>query len=97
MNFEDMLDDSLNLKIHIRIIQRNNKKSITIIENLEEIENIDLKKVNKCLKKILSCNGSIKTIENNKTLQFQGDHRQDIKTFLLETFSLNEYNIIIHG
>ena len=97
MNFEDMLEETLNLKINIRLIQRNSKKWITLVENIEEIENIDVSKVNKVLKKLLCCNGSVKKENGLSILQFQGDQREPIKNFLMDTFELKDENIIVHG
>lgn len=83
-------------KINIYVKQRNTKKYWTIIENLKEIENIVIKDVLKDFKKLLSCNGSINKDENT-VIQLQGDHRNAVKDYLLNKFSLREDSIIIHG
>ena len=84
-------------KIHIRLQQRNAKKSITTIQGL------DHKKVNvivelKKMKKIFSCNGNIvEDDEYEKVIQLQGDHRIATKTYLMEKLGYNVDNIKIHG
>ena len=103
LNFgNDIIDtdfDELVFKINIRVQQRNGRKSWTMVEGLENIKDIDLKKFNKFIKKSLCCNGSIKKsdVNNEKILQFQGDHREDIKKIIIQQFQISEENIIIHG
>ncbi len=78
-------------KIHIRIKQRNGRKSITTIDQLPK--DIDPKDLLKKLKQKLQCGGS--TVDEN-SIQLFGDHRQSIKIFLIE-LGLCENNIVIHG
>lgn len=98
---KDIFDDTENItnfgsKIHIRIQQRNGKKSICSVQGLNG--NLDLKKILKTWKKIMNCNGTILEDENfGKIIQIQGDKRKDIKTFLLENNISTEEDIIIHG
>jgi len=83
-------------KIHIRIQQRNGKKSICSVQGLNS--DLDLKKILKTWKKTMNCNGTILEDENfGKIIQIQGDKRKDIKTFLLENNISTEEDIIIHG
>ena len=89
----------LNFKINIRCQQRNGRKSWTTIEGLENIKNLDLKIFTKKIKKSLCCNGSIKKsdIDDSKVLQFQGDHRDDIKALIIKSYNILEDSIIMHG
>tara|TARA_R110002074_G_scaffold351231_1_gene522327 strand:- start:1043 stop:1357 length:315 start_codon:yes stop_codon:yes gene_type:complete len=91
--------DELNLIINIRIFQRNRKKMITLIEDLEQIEDFNFKKVNKYLKKKLCCNSTIKTNKktNKKYIQLQGNHGDKIKDYLINVYNIDNDSIIIHG
>lgn len=95
------LDDKkeFNLIINIRVIQRTRNKYITIVENIEQIPDLNIKKVNKYLKKKLSCNSSIQINKdtNEKYLQFQGNKSEEIKDFLIYRFDIDKDYIIIHG
>ena len=97
--FEDNIffeDEKKQNIVHIRIQQRNAKKSITTIEGLES--SIDLKKLLKYIKKIFNCNGCIYiTEEENKIIQLQGDHRDNIKKFLIKENIVSQDFIKVHG
>ncbi len=80
--------------IHIRIVQRNGKKHWTIIEGLAS--DLDLEKIAKYIRKSLHISGTV--LEDGR-LQFNGDHRHAIKTFL-ETYKVvddQDPPIKIHG
>ncbi|ARF10208.1 hypothetical protein Hokovirus_1_87 [Hokovirus HKV1] len=102
INDLDLLNENNNNeKIHIRLKQRNTKKTWTIIDNITIISNEDndLKKILKHLKKTNQCNGSI-SIEketNKKILILQGDKRQQVKEHFLNDHKLDENIIVIHG
>jgi len=82
--------------IHIRIKQRNGRKKWTFIEGLDE--NVNFKKVVKYLSKKLACGGSVKTDdEGNKYIQFQGEHTEFIKKFLIDKDIIESENISTHG
>jgi len=86
---------TFNNKIHLRYYQRNKRKTITIIEGLDDY-NLDLKKFIKFIKKKYCCSGCKKKDDDNKTiLQFQGDLRNEIHNLLKNTYNIEE--IIIHG
>jgi translation initiation factor 1 (eIF-1/SUI1) len=55
----------------------------------------------KFIKKNLCCNGSMKknkeSEEQETFLQFQGDHRDKIKTILVDRYHIQEDSIKIHG
>ena len=70
--------------VHIRIQQRNGRKSITTVTGLSK--QLDLKKILKAIKKEHCCNGTVLKDEETDTevLQFQGDQREAVKTFLVK-------------
>ena len=82
-------------KVHIRIKQRNGKKSITTIEGLSE--DLDKLVICKDLKKKLHCNGSIQTVDDVVAIQLFGDQRSSAKQFLIDNSIVAESEIIIHG
>lgn len=86
------------MDIHLRIQQRNGRKSWTIIENIERINKDNdadfIKKISKVFRDKFHCGVSIK--ENN-ILQLQGDHRNDIYEFLIKGKHAKKDNIKIHG
>merc|ERR1711933_329047 len=67
--------------IHIRIQQRNGRKTLTSVQGLSE--QYDLKKIIKVCKRHFACNGTV--VEHPKygeVIQFQGDQRDHISRFL---------------
>lgn len=65
--------------IHIRIQQRNGRKTLTTIQGLPK--DFDPKKVLKAAKKEFACNGSVvEDEEYGSVIQLQGDQRNNIKT-----------------
>ena len=82
--------------VHIRIQQRNAKKTITTIEGLDS--SIDIKKLMKYIKKKFNCNGSIiKTEDNIDIIQLQGDQRDNMKNFLIKENIISKDFIKVHG
>lgn len=95
-------DISFQSKIHLRIFKRNARKTITVIEGLDQRSEIDLKKFILYTKKKLSCNGSVKknTLESGEVqelIQFQGDHRTEITNILHFRYNIKLSDIIQHG
>jgi len=81
--------------IHIRIQQRNGRKTLTTIQGLPA--EYDPKKVLKAAKKEFACNGSlVEDDEYGKVIQLQGDQRQQIKTLLTEE-GIPAKDIQVHG
>lgn len=96
INYNELFNEKNN--IHIRLNKRNNKKSITIVENLDKY--LVYNKLSKLFTKIkqnIACGGNIINDNNNIILQFQGDHRDTIKNILIEIKLVDKNNIIIHG
>lgn len=82
--------------VHIRIQQRNGKKSLTTIQGLEK--NFDYKKVLKAFKKEFCCNGNVvDDKELGQVIQLQGDQRKNVSTFLVGNKLAKKDLIKIHG
>jgi len=81
-------------KIHIRIKQRNMRKCITTIENINS--EFDLPNLVKNMRKKFNCIGSIKKNDHGSYIELSGDQRMASKHFLMEN-GMNENNIVIHG
>ncbi|PAV23988.1 eukaryotic translation initiation factor 1 [Pyrrhoderma noxium] len=81
--------------IHIRIQQRNGRKTLTTLQGIGE--EYDLKKILKEFKREFACNGTIvEDPELGKVIQLQGDQREKIRDFLTEN-GIERSTIIIHG
>ena len=92
----DNFEDDIFTKVHIRSQQRNGKKSITIIQGLDE--ELDEKKILKYFKKTFKCNGCISDDnEYGKIIQLSGDQKENIKQFFIEQNIYTEDNIVVHG
>ncbi|KAM3286978.1 protein translation factor SUI1 2-like [Capsicum chacoense] len=82
--------------IHIRIQQRNNKKSLTTIQGLKK--EFSYEKILKDFKKEFCCNGNVvQDKELGKVIQLQGDHRKNASQFLVNAGIAKKENIKIHG
>jgi translation initiation factor 1 len=103
-------DDDIGIvqDIHIRVQQRNNKKCWTNVSGL--YKELNLKKIMKSIKKTLGCNANIEKVYNKdgledeegneiytEVLRFQGDHREEIKSFLIKNEIATEEDINVHG
>lgn len=95
LNEVDFNENQKKNKVHIRKIQRNGKKCITIVEGLEN--DLDIKKITKALKKIYKCNGTVvKDINEQEIIQLSGDQMNNLKEFLIQE-EINEIDdLIIH-
>ncbi|GAA5890970.1 hypothetical protein JCM6882_008870 [Rhodosporidiobolus microsporus] len=81
--------------IHIRIQQRNGRKTITTLQGVPA--EYDLKKLLKAFKKEFACNGSIEEHdEHGKVIQLQGDQRQNIYDILVDE-GIEKETIKVHG
>ena len=82
--------------VHIRVQQRNGRKCITTCQGLND--QLDLKKILKAIKKVHCCNGCIvEDEEMGQVLQFQGDQRDAVMTFLVENELAEKGKIKKHG
>lgn len=91
--------------IHIRNQQRNGRKSITIIENLDKYNEgkLDLQKICKFLRKTFKCSSSIEKTKDQdgniikQTFKLSGDVRLDVKKYLVGSNICDEKCIKMHG
>merc|ERR1712217_709533 len=85
--------------IHIRIQQRNGRKTLTTVQGLPK--KFDQKKILKVIKKKFACNGTIvNDTEMGDVIQLQGDQRKDVQEFLVdkkEGLELDAKTIKAHG
>ncbi|XP_057460875.1 protein translation factor SUI1 homolog isoform X2 [Actinidia eriantha] len=69
--------------VHIRIQQRNGKKSLTTVQGLKKEFSYD--KILKDLKREFCCNGTVvQDKELGKVIQLQGDQRKNVSNFLVK-------------
>nr|CAB3241520.1 eukaryotic translation initiation factor 1-like [Phallusia mammillata] len=82
--------------IHIRIQQRNGRKTLTTVQGISE--DYDKKKIVRACKKEFACNGTVVDhSEYGEVLQLQGDQRQNIAEFLLNVGLAKKEQVKIHG
>eukprot|EP00912_Choanoflagellata_sp_UC4_P000524 UC4_evm2s328 len=82
--------------IHIRIQQRNGRKTLTTIQGISE--DYDQKKLVKACKKTFACNGCVvEHPEYGEVMQFQGDQRENISMFLNKVGIARKEQIKVHG
>ncbi|KAL9264495.1 translation factor SUI1-like protein [Drosera capensis] len=72
--------------VHIRIQQRNGRKSLTTVQGLKK--DFSYSKILKDLKKEFCCNGTVvQDPELGQVIQLQGDQRKNVASFLAQTGS----------
>ena len=82
--------------VHIRIQQRNGKKSLTTVQGLPK--ELSYEKILKTLKKDFCCNGNVvQDKELGKVIQLQGDQRKNVQNFLVNQNIVKKDQIKIHG
>ncbi|KAG2184666.1 hypothetical protein INT43_000579 [Umbelopsis isabellina] len=82
--------------IHIRIQQRNGRKTVTTLQGLPK--EFDAKKILKVFKKEFACNGTVVDDEEmGQVLQLSGDQRIKIAEFLVSQEIAKKSDIKIHG
>ncbi|KAL2758847.1 hypothetical protein ACRALDRAFT_1092550 [Sodiomyces alcalophilus JCM 7366] len=85
--------------IHIRIQQRNGRKTLTTIQGLPR--RFDQKKILKVIKKKFACNGTIvEDTDLGEVIQLQGDQRKNIHEFLIdkqEGLEMDAKLVKVHG
>ncbi|XP_012434405.1 protein translation factor SUI1 homolog 2 [Gossypium raimondii] len=80
--------------VHIRIQQRNGRKSLTTVQGLKK--EFSYNKILKDLKEFC-CNGTVvQDPELGQVIQLQGDQRNNVSTFLVQAGIVKD-NIKIHG
>ncbi|KAK8969561.1 hypothetical protein KSP40_PGU011435 [Platanthera guangdongensis] len=82
--------------VHIRVQQRNGRKSLTTVQGLKK--EYSKTKILKDLKKEFCCNGTVvEDPELGQVIQLQGDQRKNVSTFLVQTAIVKKDQIKIHG
>lgn len=82
--------------IHIRIQQRNGRKTITTVQGLPE--ELDQKRILKAFKKEFACNGNLVDDEDNgSVIQLSGDQRLKVQQFLTSEEIATKDKIKVHG
>ncbi|CAA3004994.1 translation factor SUI1 homolog [Olea europaea subsp. europaea] len=82
--------------VHIRIQQRNGKKSLTTVQGLRK--EFRYEKILKDLKKEFCCNGNVvQDKELGKVIQLQGDQRKNVSQFLVSAGLVKKDQVKIHG
>lgn len=82
--------------VHVRIQQRNGRKSLTTVQGLKKEFNYN--KILKDLKKEFCCNGTVvQDPELGQVIQLQGDQRKNVSTFLIQAGIVKKEQIKIHG
>lgn len=101
--FADTVDDTGEVAndntfdyVHIRIQQRNGRKTLTTVQGLNA--KIDFKRLLKAFKKEFACNGNIVDDEELGTvIQLQGDQRKLVSDFLINEGICKAANVKVHG
>ncbi|ODV92404.1 hypothetical protein CANCADRAFT_86486 [Tortispora caseinolytica NRRL Y-17796] len=82
--------------IHIRIQQRNGRKTLTTVQGIPK--ELDLKKLLRALKKEFACNGTlVDNVEMGQVIQLQGDQRMNALKFLTTECGVDKKAVKIHG
>ncbi|XP_032812967.2 eukaryotic translation initiation factor 1b [Petromyzon marinus] len=82
--------------VHIRIQQRNGRKTLTSVQGIAD--DYDKKKLVQAFKKKFACNGTvIEHPEYGEVIQLQGDQRKNICLFLAEVGIAKEDQLKVHG
>ncbi|KAG6423826.1 hypothetical protein SASPL_114229 [Salvia splendens] len=82
--------------VHIRVQQRNGRKSLTTVQGLKK--EFSYNKILKDLKKEFCCNGTVvQDPELGQVIQLQGDQRKNVSTFLVQAGIVKKDYIKIHG
>ncbi|XP_056662259.1 eukaryotic translation initiation factor 1-like [Monodelphis domestica] len=93
---DDLLPAGTEDCIHIRIQQRNGRKTLTTVQGIAD--DYDKKKLAKAFKKKFACNGTvIEYPEYGEVIQLQGDQRKNTCQFLLEIGLAKDDQLKVHG
>mmetsp|Transcript_24737 Transcript_24737/g.62774 ORF Transcript_24737/g.62774 Transcript_24737/m.62774 type:complete len:115 (-) Transcript_24737:121-465(-) len=95
-------------KVHIRMQQRNGRKSWTTVQGFPDTVRlpksgrtmpVDFDKILRALKKTFKTNGTlIKDEDHGTIIQLQGDIRKDVAQFLIDaTAIISRDQVMIHG
>jgi translation initiation factor 1 len=93
---DDQLAATKQNYIHIRIQQRNGRKTLTTIQGLPA--ELSLKKIVQTFKRDFCCNGTIvDDPELGQVIQLQGDQRKNVADFLVNEGICKRSKVKIHG
>ncbi|ROW10483.1 hypothetical protein VMCG_01669 [Cytospora schulzeri] len=95
---EDTGEQSKAPDIHIRIQQRNGRKTLTTVQGIPA--KFSRKKILAVVKKKFACNGTIvMDAEMGEVIQLQGDQRKDFQEWLTskDGLELDPKTIKVHG
>jgi translation initiation factor 1 len=82
--------------VHVRVQQRNGRKSLTTVQGLKKEFNYN--KILKDFKKEFCCNGTVvQDPELGQVIQLQGDQRKNVSQFLVQAGVVKKDLIKIHG
>eukprot|EP00250_Pteridium_aquilinum_P011442 c20075_g1_i1 orf=886-1230(+) len=82
--------------VHVRIQQRNGRKSLTTVQGLKK--EVNYNKILKDFKKEFCCNGTVvQDPELGQVIQLQGDQRKNVSQFLVQVGIVKKDQIKIHG
>mmetsp|Transcript_43479 Transcript_43479/g.103360 ORF Transcript_43479/g.103360 Transcript_43479/m.103360 type:complete len:84 (-) Transcript_43479:220-471(-) len=82
--------------MHIRLQQRNGRKSLTTIQGLSK--KFDHEKILKYLKKEFCCNGCVvEDVNLGIIIQIQGDQRQNSLDFFIKEKISEKKTVKVHG
>uniref|UniRef100_A0A8C6GEE0 SUI1 domain-containing protein n=1 Tax=Mus spicilegus TaxID=10103 RepID=A0A8C6GEE0_MUSSI len=93
----DLLPGSTEYYIHVRIQQKNGRKTLTTtVQGIADDYN--KKKLVRAFKKKFACNGTvIEHPEYGEVIQLQGDQRKNICQFLIEIGLAKDDQLKVHG
>ena len=93
---EETFTNEIKNKVTISKQQRNCRKCWTLIENFaENLENEEIKKFIKTVKKSQCCNGSYQV--DDKVIQIQGDQTDFVKDLICNKYDYSEDDILVKG
>ena len=94
---EDLIFDDTTAEIHLRIKQRTKKKSITYIEGIKSLKYNDkeIENLTKKFRTSFNCSAALK--KDVGVIIMQGDHRDNIKNYLIKNNIVKTDQIKIHG
>ncbi|XP_075436294.1 eukaryotic translation initiation factor 1-like [Ascaphus truei] len=93
---DDWLPAGTEDSIHIRIQQRNGRKTLTTVQGIAD--DYDKKKLVKAFKKKFACNGTVvEHPEYGEVIQLQGDQRKNACQFLVEVGLAKDDQLKVHG
>jgi len=82
--------------VHIRIQQRNGRKTLTTVQGMSS--DYDFKKIVKVAKKEFACNGTVvEHPEYGEVIQLQGDQRENICRLLVQCGLVKSEQLKVHG